>query len=468
MKKQVLLIIVLFCMYSLSFSQTPPGILWTKTYGGTSTDASRSVQQTNDGGYIIAGYTNSFGAGGYDVYLIKTDADGDTIWTKTYGGIDDEEGRSVQQTSDGGYVISGYTNSFGAGNDDVYLIKTDADGDTIWTSTYGGTNYEEGNSVQQTFDGGYIISGSIGSFPVNVYLVKTGPNGDFTWDQEYAAVFMKSGYCVQQTIPDNGYIIAGMNMGYSDPKVHLIKTDTGGVVSWARDYGGSDMNWGYAVQQTSGGGYIAAGYKQIHEPGPPDYYHHNGYLVKTNSSGDITWDNDYGKSKVGTEEYEEVFHSVQQIPQDGGYIAVGYTGSESGSNRNVYAVKTDADGDTIWTKNCGGTSAFSVQQTEDTGYIICGKSGNDVYLIKIGPEFMPISPVVTIEITGNNTVLTWDPVEISTTGNPITVDRYNIYYGDTPDPPFSYLSETADTTYTHTGGGAHNNKKFYQVTAVVE
>ncbi|MBL7191850.1 hypothetical protein ISS30_09140 [bacterium] len=118
-----------------------------------------SVQQTSDSGYIIAGYTTSYGAGYYDVYLIKTDALGDTLWTKTFGGNSGDGGSSVQQTSDGGYIIAGYTGSYGAGYADVYLIKTDANGDTSWSQTFGGSDWDYGYSVQQTTDGGYIVAG---------------------------------------------------------------------------------------------------------------------------------------------------------------------------------------------------------------------------------------------------------------------------------------------------------------------
>ena len=113
-----------------------------------------AVRQTTDGGYIVTGRTISFGAGNYDVYLIKTDSLGDTLWTKTYGGTNTDYGYAVQQTTDGGYIVAGYTLSFGAGNYDVYLIKADSLGDTLWTKTYGGGNFDEGWAVQQTTDGG--------------------------------------------------------------------------------------------------------------------------------------------------------------------------------------------------------------------------------------------------------------------------------------------------------------------------
>jgi hypothetical protein len=154
---------------------------WWRTYGGTGDDDGGSVKQTSDGGYIVAGLTESFGAGNWDVYLIKTSASGDTLWTKTYGGPNYDWGSSVQQTSDGGYIITGTTESFGAGNGDVYLIKTNISGDTLWTRTYGGADDELGCSVQQTSDGGYIVASttySFGAGSADVYLIKTDANGN--------------------------------------------------------------------------------------------------------------------------------------------------------------------------------------------------------------------------------------------------------------------------------------------------
>ena len=154
---------------------------WTETYGGSESDYGNSVQQTTDEGYIVAGYTYSFGAGFYDAWLIKTDAFGDTLWTKTYGGSTDSDyGYSVQQTKDGGYIIAGSTYSYGAGLSDGFLVKTDAQGNMLWKNTFGGSGQDYFYSVQQTEDGGYIMVGSTESYgdgSSDVYLVKTDPNG---------------------------------------------------------------------------------------------------------------------------------------------------------------------------------------------------------------------------------------------------------------------------------------------------
>jgi hypothetical protein len=150
-------------------------------YGGDGIDRGYSVQQTLDGGYIIAGYTTSFGAGEQDIYLVKTDSLGETIWTNTFGGPGWENGHAVQQTyPDGGYIITGYTDSFGAGSSDVYLVKTDVNGDTVWTRTYGGEGEDAGLFVQQTFDSGYIIAGNIDFWNLEapgLYLIRTDSDG---------------------------------------------------------------------------------------------------------------------------------------------------------------------------------------------------------------------------------------------------------------------------------------------------
>ena len=152
-----LIAFISFFMVNRSF-----GYEWSKTFGGSGDEVGYSVQQTADGGFIIAGATSSFGAGGGDVYMIKTDGSGNEQWSKTFGGSGYEVGYSVQQTADGGFIISGATSSFGAGNYDVYLIKTDGNGNEQWSKTFGeGDNGESASSVQQTIDGGFIMAGTL-------------------------------------------------------------------------------------------------------------------------------------------------------------------------------------------------------------------------------------------------------------------------------------------------------------------
>jgi len=162
--KVLLKLSFVFVFGSVSLFAQAPDTAWTKTYGGGGGDEANSVQQTSDGGYIIVGNTYSYGEGLENIYLIKTNSLGDTVWTRTYGGTDYNYGNSVQQTSDGGYIVAGNTDSYGAGGFDVYLIKTDASGNTTWTKTYGGSSTEWGNSVQQTTDGGYIVTGKTNSY----------------------------------------------------------------------------------------------------------------------------------------------------------------------------------------------------------------------------------------------------------------------------------------------------------------
>jgi len=214
--------------------------LWTRTYGGTNNDMGYSVQQTSDAGYIVAGEASSFG-NGRQVYLVKTNATGDTLWTRTYGGASTDFGYSVQQTQDSGYVIAGSTTSFGNGYQ-VYLVKTNATGDTLWTKTYGGMSDDPGKSVQQTTDGGYIIAGYTNSFGngEQVYLIKTNVSGDTLWTKTYGGPSNDYGSSVQQT-QDGGYIVAGTYDIYgANPQVYLIKTDANGNVGVA-DNGSSRL-----------------------------------------------------------------------------------------------------------------------------------------------------------------------------------------------------------------------------------
>jgi len=256
---------------------------WYKTFGGTDNDYGRSIQLTSDGGYIIVGNTGRIDNN--DAYLIKTDASGNEQWYKTFGGSDFDIGYSVQQTTDGGYIIAGYTGSYGAGSSDFYLIKTDANGDSIWIKTFGGSSGDYGYSVQQTSDGGYIITGttlSYGAGSYDVYLIKTDANGNEQWYKTFGGLGLDYGHSVQQT-SDGGYIIAGntssFGVGYSD--VYLIKTDVYGNQTWYKTFGGTKNDHGFSIRLTSDGGYIVTG--DISHSG----INADVYLIKTDVNGNV-------------------------------------------------------------------------------------------------------------------------------------------------------------------------------------
>lgn len=356
---------------------------WVKTFGGNGPDCGYSVQQTYDGGYIITGSTESFGAGNEDVYLIKTDANGDTFWTKTFGGTLWDSGHSVQQTTDSGYIIAGVKNECDRGGD-VYIIKTTANGDTSWTKTFDRMGIDYAYSIQKTLDRGYIISGysesSLDTRKYYVYLIKTDANGIQVWTKTYGRIRFDRSYSVQQT-PDEGYIIIGSTYSFGDGEsdVYLIKTDMNGDTIWTKTFGGTNYDFGSSVQPTLDSGYIIVGTTESFGAGGADVY-----LIRTNANGDTTWTKTFGGIN-----HDRGF-SVQQT-FDNGFIITGKTDSYGAGSSDVYLIKTDSNGDTIWTKTFGGSQndgGYSVQLTSDSGYIITGSTesfgagGADVYLIK--------------------------------------------------------------------------------------
>jgi len=236
-------------------------MLWNRTYGGTKDDWGFQVIQSNDGGYAIVGYTNSFSAS-YDSWLVKTDSAGNMQWNKTYGGANSDYTYSVVQSSDGGYAIGGHTNSFGAGNYDFWLVKIDSTGSLQWSKTYGGTNVDNALSLIRTSDNGYALIGETLSFGAGNYdfwLVKTDSVGNLQWSKTYGGVNSDSGYSLVQTV-DGGYAIAGRTNSFgSNYDFWLVKTDLLGNMNWNKTYDRGSNDYAYSLIQTREGGYILAG-----------------------------------------------------------------------------------------------------------------------------------------------------------------------------------------------------------------
>jgi hypothetical protein len=351
---------------------------------GTSSERANSVQQTLDGGYIFAGVTNGLGAGSYDMYLVKTDAKGDTLWTKTFGGSTYDVANSVIQSADGGFVVTGAANSFtGTVFNDVYLVKTDMNGVTLWTKTYGGTDTDEGYQVQQTTDGGYIIVGTTESYGVksgDVYLLKTDSGGVLQWTKTFGGTGYDVASSLAQTT-DGGYVIAGSSDSFSGGgfDMYLIRTDMNGDTLWTKSYGGSGNDEGISILQNKDGDYVVAGYTTGFGAGNGDMY-----LSKTDVNGALKWSKTFGGTGY------DIAYSIEQI-SDGGYIIAGTTGSSGAGLNDICLMKTDSDGALLWANALGGVNqefCFAAHQCTDGGYILSGytksfgASGEDAYLVK--------------------------------------------------------------------------------------
>jgi len=396
----------------------PPETEWSRVFGGSGYDVGYSVIETSDNSFLLAGLTKSYGNGDSDGWLIKTDSDGNEIWNKTFGGVSQDCFLSIDETSDNGFIIAGSTMSYGAGDNDVWLIKTDSDGNEIWSRTFGGTGYDFASSVKQTIDSGFILTGVKGHAygSGELWLIKTDDSGIMEWDKTFDAPGQDIGNSVQQT-SDGGYIIGG-EKGLSATKKDLwvIKTDEHGNELWNVSFDGGGKDVCHSIQETTDGGYIITGIKNS-----ADYL----WLIKINDVGVMQWDKTFG---VGGKDYGT---SVIQTG-DGGYIVTGSTGSG-----DLWIIKTDEDGDESWSKALGEgpiDKGFSIIQTEDSNYIILGftesygSGGRDVWLIKLKGE--PGSTPVQNPYEIPNKV----PVE----------DRVRFYEGN--EPGLSYPSRFVPLT----------------------
>ena len=357
---------------------------WARIYGGSDYDWTKSIQQTSDGGYIVAGYTYSFGAGENDCWILKLTSAGNIEWQRTYGRISHDGARSIQQTGDGGYIVAGYTYSFSAGEYDFWILKLDSAGAIQWQCTYGGIEWDIASSIQQTSDGGYIVAGhtySFGAGQNDFWILKLNSTGTIQWQLTYGGSSWDYAVCIQQT-NDGGYIVAGdaYSLGAGGRDIWILKLTSTGNIEWQQIYKeGSTAS----IQQTTDGGYIVAADTRSFGAGEYDCW-----ILKLDSTGNIEWQRTYGGSN------SDHASSIQQTT-DGGYIVAAHTTSFGAGASDSWILKLDSTGTIQWQRTYGGIEwdiASSIQQTGDGGYIVAadtasfGAGNKDFWILKLNPE----------------------------------------------------------------------------------
>ncbi|MDO8137762.1 MAG: hypothetical protein Q6354_08990 [Candidatus Brocadiales bacterium] len=361
---------------------------WAATYGDSGNDRASCIQQTRNGGYIVAGTTNSFGAGNSDFWVLKLRPDGTVEWQKTYGGNKYDQANSIQQIRDGGYIVAGLTCSFGTGRDDIWVLKLKSDGTVEWQKTYGGDSWEEAHSIQQTSDGGYIVAGETSSFSsegdrvANSCVLKLRSDGTVEWYKTYGGNECDEANCVQQT-RDGGYIVAGRTHSFRgfDSDFWVLKLRSDGTIEWQKTYGGNSNDWANSIHETSDGGYVVAGLTGSFAKG-------GAWVLKLRADGTIQWQRTYGEGL-------DAATSIQQT-SDGGYIMAGFTTSSGDKkDRDLLILKLRPNGTVEWYKTCGGDLgdwAESIHETRDGGYVVVGETesfgaGNlDLWVLKFKPD----------------------------------------------------------------------------------
>ncbi|KXA90982.1 hypothetical protein AKJ57_02910, partial [candidate division MSBL1 archaeon SCGC-AAA259A05] len=253
---------------------------WSRIFGGELGGGAESLVQTPDGGYALAGGTKSYGAGSWDFWLVKTDNQGNKEWSRTFGGENSDWANSLVQTSDGGYALAGWTESFGAGENDFWLVKTDNQGNKEWSRTFGGWDSDAGLSLVQTSDGGFALTGgteSYGAGSWDFWLVKTDPQGNKEWSRTFGGENWDAPDSLVQT-SDGGFALAGgtKSFGAGSYDFWLVKTDPQGNEEWSRTFGGENWDWARSLVQTSDGGYALAGWTESFAAEKDDFW-----LVKT-------------------------------------------------------------------------------------------------------------------------------------------------------------------------------------------
>lgn len=464
MKKTITLIAIL--LNFVDVQAQAPAIQWQKAFGGSMDDVAESIKVTPDGGYIVAGRSNSTDGditgnhGGNDYWVVKFDATGAIQWQKSLGGSGDDIATDIQTTTDGGYIVAGRSSSTNGdvtgnhGNSDYWIVKLDSTGVIQWQKCFGGSAGESAEFIQVTSDGGYIVTGrsfshdgdltfeSIGGY----WIVKMDSGGTKQWQKSFGGGSDDTAQSIRST-PDGGYIVIGSststngdvtgNHGVAD--YWVVKMDSAGVKQWQKSLGGSNYDYAFDIQNTSDGGYILAGYSSSNNGdvtgnhGAQDFW-----IVKINNTGTLQWQKSLGGSS------NEQAYSIQ-VTSDGGYVVGGYSRSNSGNvsgnhggSYDFWLIRLDAVGVVLWQKSLGGNVGdygYDIQITPDGGYIMTGYTLSndgevtenhglsDFWVVKLGPDLSTTIFEKSTMVVYPNPVL--DLLQIQTSNN-ATVTKIRI------------------------------------------
>jgi hypothetical protein len=394
-----------------------PKPLWWHAHGGGFEDEGAAVAPTTDGGYIATGWTKTYGAGNGDVWLVKTNETGVEEWNRTYGGKGFDFGEGVL-AEDNGYVIIGTTPSFGAGGMDFWLIKTDLSGNELWNRTYGGAGDDKGMAISSTTDGGYVITGywkpGVAGWR-QLWVIKTDSGGNIEWDSKLGGELDDEGWAVMQTT-DGGYVAAGYTASYGagGADLWLISMDANGTEKWNTTFGGIGDDFGSALIETSDGNYTIVGQTESFGNVYNDFDDKttvNAWMLKVTESGTELWNRSIGN--IWYEYAEEIIET-----DDGGYFMAGSSGSYHGENFNIFLMRLDENGTEQWSKGFGGKDydfTYGMTINSEGGLVItgsigsAGSGGTDLILLEFDPK-MPvpvpnIPPMLTITNPAENATI---------------------------------------------------------------
>ncbi len=425
MQRSIPLLTVFFLFTPVSL--LTQNIEWEENYGGSDNEGIRSIDRTDDGGYVAVGISRSSSGdvsdnnGGMDYLVTKVDSNGNLEWEKNYGGSWHERGQSIQQIDDGGYIVAGFSASDdidvsgNKGSDDYWILELSPSGTIEWEQNYGGGGSDQAVSIRQTSDQGFIVGGETGSSGGDVsanngdedyWLLRLDEFGNIEWEQNLGGSGIDEAHSLR-IANGGGFIIVGgswssdqdVSGNYGSQDVWVAKTSSLGFIDWQQNFGGSDYDEARTVRNTNDGGYIVAGNS---ESSDGDLSGNNGlddyWAIKLDGSGNLEWQQHYGNSDG------DLCRSVVQTA-DGGFLFAGGSQDTVSTVDDQWLIKTDASGNVEWDQRYGGSGidvAYDVQQTSDGGYITGGETfsddgdvsgpyegGGDFWMVKLGDQ--PVS-----------------------------------------------------------------------------